>query len=533
VIAYPVGLRSTGDQATVPGKVQFRQALRGVAAHLRPTKGRIAKLGFFLVVLLALSALAPEPAHANWVSDAAANAVKKIFGVKGDWLSGTFVQWLIQIKSPGLTSDGAGAALYIATRDFAFAALGAVLTLSVIHYWASGIFSQGGGAGIAIEGLIRTIGAALFVLAWPFIIDTGVDLSAIIRDELIPGAKLDAINAALAAASIFSPGLLVGIIVVSAYSLIALALYVTKVMLTVALLTLASMMPLAMVLWAIPGLSWFANAMLKACAAIVAVQVAWAGEVYLYAWIPSDWITFSGNGHVLSKLGAPITMIALLFLMLMTASWVLRLAGMGAGNFVSFLSSQLAVGAINEKAGKAKSAFRDLQERGSSQGARAARLEGQGILRLGNFLARHPEKHAGTAKNAPDPGGKSSGQPNSDRDGKSKLRKVSRRPPGARREGSLGGDSAGGPGAPGKQGKPGAAKPDRGAPAKGQAPPTSQPPGRSAGSGGERSGTQPTTPPPGQAAPRSRPGTSSAPPGEPGPPPDPHGQPPPTNGSNE
>jgi hypothetical protein len=326
----------------------------------------------FLVLFLLASGIIPEPAYGGWIGDRAASVVKKIFGVEGDWISGTLVQWVIRIQPPGLTSDGAGAALYLATRDFAFASLGAVLTLSVIHYWAAGFTSQGGGAGVAIEGLLRTMGAALFILAWPFMIDTAVELAGIMRDELVPGAKLDAANLALfggaslacgkvgatsvaacakagsaklaggALSKLWGAGLIVGIILVCAIVLLGLALFVTKIMLSVALLTLAGMMPLALVLWAIPSLSFFANGMLRACAAIVAIQIAWAGEVFLYAWIgTSDWLTFSGPGSVLDKLMGPIMMIALWLLMLLTAPWVMRLSGMGGGNFLAFLGGSL------------------------------------------------------------------------------------------------------------------------------------------------------------------------------------------------
>jgi hypothetical protein len=450
--------------------------LRRLMASLRPTRRRLALVGLSVLVLMALAAILPEPAFAWNPVD---SAVRRIFGVRGDWLSGTFVQWLIQINSPGLSSNGAGASLYIATRDFAFAALSAVLTLSVIHYWAAGLFSQGGGAGVAIEGLVRTIGAALFILAWPFIIDSGVGLSAIIRDELIPGAKLDAINATLFSAAVFSPGLVVGIIIVSAYAVIALALYITKVMLSVGLLTLAGMMPLAMVLWAIPALAWFANAMLKACAAIIAVQVAWAGEVFLFAQIPGNWLTFSGQGHVLSKLAAPITMVALLFLMLLTAPWVMRLAGMGAGNFLSFMSSQLAVGGVHQGWTKAKP-VRDVVKGGRFDRAAWASLRASRALTKGG---EGPGRGAAQPGRGSDNGGSSEGAS----------------------AGQSGQSSSGTPATPGQPGQNGGSQTPAGTPASGQRP-------------GQPSHGQPTAPSSGAPAtgqPSQAPQTTPASPGAP------------------
>ena len=52
--------------------------------------------------------------------------------------------------------------------------LGAVATISTIRYWAAG-FAGGGDSGFAaLEGLTRTVGAALFLAIWPWLFDTAV-----------------------------------------------------------------------------------------------------------------------------------------------------------------------------------------------------------------------------------------------------------------------------------------------------------------------------------------------------------------------
>ena len=309
---------------------------------LRLSRARTLAVSGLLLAILGVSAAAPEPALALCTSmgSCVEAAVKKFFGVEGDWISGTFIQWLIHIKSPGLTSDGVGAALYDVTRAFGFAALFAVMTLSVVHYWAAGVASPGAGAGIAIEGLLRTAGATLFILAWPWMIDSGIALTAILSDELVPGAKLDAINVALVAAGLGWN--VVGAILILAYVLLGLILYLTKIMLTAGLLATAGGMPLALAVWPIPGMSVFAVGMLKWCLGIASVQIAWAVEIFAYAWIPSDWLTFSGEGHVLSKLFAPVTMIALMALMVMTPNIMLRLVGLSGGHFFAFVAARFA-----------------------------------------------------------------------------------------------------------------------------------------------------------------------------------------------
>ena len=53
------------------------------------------------------------------------------------------------------------------TSAMAFAALGAVGTVSSIRYWVSGLSGSGGFD--ALEGLGKTVGAALFIVLWPWL----------------------------------------------------------------------------------------------------------------------------------------------------------------------------------------------------------------------------------------------------------------------------------------------------------------------------------------------------------------------------
>ena len=55
--------------------------------------------------------------------------------------------------------------------------LGAVATISVARYWAAG-FAGGGDSGFAaLEGLARTVGAALLLAMWPWLFATAVELA--------------------------------------------------------------------------------------------------------------------------------------------------------------------------------------------------------------------------------------------------------------------------------------------------------------------------------------------------------------------
>ena len=61
------------------------------------------------------------------------------------------------------------------TSAMAFALLAAVGTVAVLRYWAAGLIGSGGFN--AVEGLARTVAAALFVVAWPWLFGHAADLS--------------------------------------------------------------------------------------------------------------------------------------------------------------------------------------------------------------------------------------------------------------------------------------------------------------------------------------------------------------------
>ena len=63
--------------------------------------------------------------------------------------------------------------------------LGAVATLSVIRYWLAG-FAGGGDSGFsALEGLVRTIGAALFIAIRPWLFERAIRLTNLLSGALL------------------------------------------------------------------------------------------------------------------------------------------------------------------------------------------------------------------------------------------------------------------------------------------------------------------------------------------------------------
>lgn len=396
--------------------------MRQVLRHLAPSRRRLVLgAGAALSLSFLLLGVAPGVAHAGVIGDLVDTAVEKIFGVEGDWITGTFVQWLIQVPSPGLLSDGGPAEVYKVSRDIGFAAMGAFVTFAVAHYWTIGMTSQGGSPVLAFDGILRTCGAALMILAWPFVIDNGVALSHIASDVLVPGGKMEAIAAFIVGGTIVGGviggvPMIIGILVVIAFAVIILIIFCTKLMLGAAIMVIAAGMPLALAAWCIPMLAWIANACMKWAAAIVAIQLAWAVELGVYARIPEDFFTWGGEGAFIDKLLRPLTMLAILSLMLSTTSAFLRLAGYSGGSFLGSMAPYSASSFLSRRLGGGGGAGGGgpVQRLMSMASARREAFRGGGSAiggSAGGGGGSKPGSGAGPDPKAPGAGGGTGGGP--------------------------------------------------------------------------------------------------------------------------
>src|SRR5688500_1090508 len=99
--------------------------------------------------------------------------VKALFAWPAKIINRELLAWLVAVpdyavhpETARAGKDGGNLAqLGATTSAMAFAALGAVATVSSIRYWAAGLTGSGGLE--ALEGLARTAGAALLIVRWP------------------------------------------------------------------------------------------------------------------------------------------------------------------------------------------------------------------------------------------------------------------------------------------------------------------------------------------------------------------------------
>ncbi len=231
--------------------------------------------------------------------------------------------------------------------------LGAVATLSVIRYWLAG-FASGGDSGFtALEGLVRTVGAALFIAIWPWLFERAIGLTNLLSGTLLSSgitekevAKLleAGLGGAIAvgATSGFTAGfgLFLTIAVAVAASLLFLGLLLLKIVVSISTILLFVGMPFAAVLW--PVAPWIGRMVGRAFAVCLAVPVLWALCFAAAAALTADTLTLnqltgSANG-VLNTLLSPLVAIVLLYVMVRLPIHLSRMAMLGGvsvgGGFV-------------------------------------------------------------------------------------------------------------------------------------------------------------------------------------------------------
>jgi hypothetical protein len=124
--------------------------------------------------------------------------IKALFAWPAKIINRELLGWLVAVPDYAIRPetartrrDGSNLAeLGATTSVMAFAALGAVATLSGIRYWAAGLTGSGGLE--ALEGLARTVGAALFVVVWPWLFRHVADVANAAGSGLLgSGSVLD------------------------------------------------------------------------------------------------------------------------------------------------------------------------------------------------------------------------------------------------------------------------------------------------------------------------------------------------------
>jgi hypothetical protein len=282
--------------------------------------------------------------------------IKALFTPIAKFITTQLIGWLITV--PNLT-QGNVLQLEQTVEAMGGGLLGAVATISIIRYWAAG-FAGGGDSGFsALEGLTRTVGAALFLAAWPWLFTTSVHLTNLFTGSLMGSAAVVHSVARLLAAGLgagialnFTPvGMFLNIAMAVAASLLFLGLLLVKIVVSISTILVFIAMPLAAVIW--PVVPWVARLALRAFAVCLIVPVAWALCFAGAAAVSLNAISFNA-GTVMNTLLQPLVAIVLLYVTVKLPMHLARVAMLGAtplgGGFASRAVSYAAGSQIRDSA---------------------------------------------------------------------------------------------------------------------------------------------------------------------------------------
>src|SRR3954447_20711562 len=261
----------------------------------------------------------------------------KLFAWPAEVINRRLLAWLVAVPdyavSPQAASRGqAGsnlAELVSTTSTMAFALLAAVGTVAGLRYWAAGLSGSGGFD--ALEGLGRTVAAALFVVAWPWLFRHCADLSnATARGLLGSGSVLDDTSRLLGVAFAAAVSLnFLSIVIACGAGLLFVGLLMCKIVASASTALVFVAMPLAAAVWVIPELDWVARAAMRAFAVVLVIPVAWALCFATFAAVGMDALALKGAGAPADSLLMPLVALALLWVTLALPRQLARLALLG------------------------------------------------------------------------------------------------------------------------------------------------------------------------------------------------------------
>jgi hypothetical protein len=344
-------------------------------------RGRLLALGAaILVAITMISAFAPSEARAvdlnpgHWVSDALGGIaggigkvavtafdaiIKHLFAPIAKFITVELIGWLVAV--PDFT-QGNVAQLETTVCAMGGGLLGAVATISVARYWAAG-FAGGADSGFsALEGLTRTVGAALLLAIWPWLFSTAVNLANLASSGLLGSGTVTDDSARLLAAGLGAAGALnltaigvfLNIAIAIAASLLFLGLLLLKIVVSVSTVLLFVGMPMAIVLW--PVAPWITHVAMRAFAVCLIVPFTWALCFAASAAMSVNVLSFKGGTGVMDKLLQPLVAIVLLWVMLKLPITLARVAMLGgqalSGGLLSRAASYAAGRSMTNAAGQ-------------------------------------------------------------------------------------------------------------------------------------------------------------------------------------
>jgi hypothetical protein len=270
--------------------------------------------------------------------------IKHLFAPVAHFVNVALLGWLVRVPD---FSTGNVRQLESTVCATGAAALGAVATIAIARYWLAGMAGGGANGFEALEGLARTIGAALFLPLWPWLFDTGIALANLFTRGLMGSGSVSDDCARLLAVGLGAAGALaptvVGdfllIVIAVLASLLFLGLLMLKLVVSMSTVLVFVAMPAAVVLWPIPACAWLARLCARAFAVCLLVPICWALCFAATAAVGVDALEFNASG-ALNALLEPLVAIMLLYVTLTLPRSLARVAMLGGSPFAGGMVSR-------------------------------------------------------------------------------------------------------------------------------------------------------------------------------------------------
>jgi hypothetical protein len=274
--------------------------------------------------------------------------IHALFAPIAHFINTQLVGWLVGVPDYAPTGSHV-AATERTVLAMAGAALAAVATVSIARFWVAGIAGNGGSA---LDGLARTVGAALFLPLWPWVFHAAVALANQASTGLLGSGSVTRDSANLLAIGVGAgvglgfagAGLFVSIVMAVVASILFLGLLMMKVVLAISTVLVFIGMPIAIVLW--PVMPWVARVLGRAFGVCLAVPLVWSMCFAAAGAMLNDGLLVKGSSGFFDALLEPLAAIALLWIMIALPTRLAHVAMLGAsslgGGFVSRTASYAA-----------------------------------------------------------------------------------------------------------------------------------------------------------------------------------------------
>jgi len=261
---------------------------------------------------------------------------------------------LVELNNPAKNSNVGQ--LGETVQALSFGLLAAVLTITFLRYYFQGLGSGFNGFEPA-QAFMRVIGACAAVIVWPWAFSWAIDVQNAFVDAFWNSPSLhddlkhlfEALNFTFVAGAGFM--WFIGILLAMAAAVLLIGLVCLKIILSASLVLLFVAMPLCLIVWPIPEMSWLAGAAMRLMVTLLLIPIVWGLIFAAAAAVGMDALAFKGSGTFVDALTKPLVALSLMWLAFIVPKHLTRMAMMGlpmvggsgrGGGFISGMGRYMA-----------------------------------------------------------------------------------------------------------------------------------------------------------------------------------------------